>query len=242
MNAVIIPARFQSVRFPGKLLKDLAGKSVIQRVFEKSMGSKEADLIIIATDDQRIFDHCQTFCNNVIMTSSEHTSGTDRCAEVCEKMEEVTKVVNVQGDEPFIQADQIDVCFQKLDNNKIVTLATKILSNSELTDSNVVKVICQKNGLAIYFSRNPIPFQRNIKLEEWYLNFNYKRHLGIYGFQADTLQKITKMNASSLEIAESLEQLRWIENGFDIMVMNTEHYSVGIDTPGDLEKAISKYK
>lgn len=236
----IIPARFASTRFPGKPLVEIGGKTMIQRVYEQV--SKAVKNVYVATDDVRIQEACVCFGANVIMTSELHRSGTDRCYEAYTKIgEEFDVIINVQGDEPFIQPEQIEklkACFED-GNTQIATLA-KLISKAEgiefLVDPNHPKLIVNKNHEAMYFSRSVIPFVRGEQAENWLNAFPYLKHVGIYAYQSDVLQQLVNLPASSLEIAESLEQLRWLENGFKIKVGYTTVDSIGIDTPEDLEK------
>lgn len=237
---VIIPARYQSTRFPGKPLVDIDGKSMIQRVYEQAMKASLVDEVVVATDDERIFQHIKGLKYAVEMTRSDHQSGTDRCAEVAKKYEGYEIIVNVQGDEPFIAPEQIDAVIQPLLAQKaqISTLAKAISDLETLENPNVVKVIRRADGNALYFSRSPVPFFRNLPKAEWLNQQLHYKHLGIYGFQRETLLAITQLPPSQLEQAESLEQLRWLENGYSIAVEMTEIESFAIDTPEDLEKVI----
>lgn len=234
----IIPARYASTRFPGKPLVDIAGKSMIQRVYEQSSKCTELSAVIVATDDNRILDHVTGFGGKVIMTSNDHASGTDRCAEVALQYPEYDVIINIQGDEPFIDPKQIAklaACFEG-SNTQIATLVKKVSSNEELFNSNSPKVILNNTSEAIYFSRSPIPHIRGQQQENWLKHFTYFKHIGIYGYRAGVLRQITKLPVSSLEKAESLEQLRWIENGFRIKVAETDLETIAIDTPEDLAK------
>lgn len=240
----IIPARFASTRFPGKPLVEIGGKSMIQLVYEQASKST-LDEVVVATDDERIFKHIKELDGRVVMTSTFHKSGTDRCAEVAAlpEYENVKWVVNVQGDEPFIQPEQIDLVLSFLQNNPscpISTLAKKIEDPDKLFNPNTVKVVFDKEGRALYFSRSPIPFVKKSDQGDWLSNATFFKHIGIYGFTKKTLLAISKLPASILENAESLEQLRWLENGFPIGVQVTEKETIGIDTPSDLEK-ISRF-
>lgn len=236
----IIPARYASTRFPGKPLADIGGKSMIQRVYEQALKSELLSSVIVATDDQRIFDHVISFGGSAQMTSGDHQSGTDRCAEVALKHPDSEVFINIQGDEPFIDPKQIDLlckCFEQQDVN-LATLIKQITAYSELTNSNTPKVVVNALNEAIYFSRTPIPFLRNHELSDWLNHRLYFKHIGIYGYRKDTLKKITGLPVSGLEQAEALEQLRWIENGLRINVAETNIESIAIDTPRDLEKAL----
>jgi 3-deoxy-manno-octulosonate cytidylyltransferase (CMP-KDO synthetase) len=239
MNIVgIVPARFASTRFPGKPLVDINGKSMIQRVYEQCLLSKHLSRVIIATDDERIMSHVKEFGGDVILTSPQHQSGTDRCAEVMEKIqpEKWSAAINIQGDEPFIHPDQIDLLCSTFNDKStsIATLVKKITTSDELFNHNNVKVILNKLNRAIYFSRSPIPYNRNFPEQEWLRHSTYYKHIGIYGYQTNTLFEISKLSKTNLEIAESLEQLRWIENGYSIRAEITSLESIAIDTPEDL--------
>lgn len=238
----IIPARYHSTRFPGKPLALLGEKTIIQRVYEQSR--KVLDEVYVATDDSRIFSHMKEIGGNVIMTSDKHPSGTDRCREAMDSIIAGTGidpeiVINIQGDEPFIDPHQIELlvsCFDD-DRTDIATLVKKAENSSEIFDENKPKVVFDLNYFALYFSRSVIPFIRGEEKENWNHHHSFYRHIGIYAYRKEVLQKITGLSLSSLEISESLEQLRWLENGFRIKVAETEYDSLGIDTPADLEKA-----
>lgn len=235
----VIPSRFASTRFPGKPLIDIKGKTMIQRVFEQAKQCKSFADVIVATDDERIYNHVIEFGGKAMMTSEKHPSGTDRCAEVLSKIDQkYDAVVNVQGDEPFIQPEQLEQlieCF-KNPNTQIATLVKKIDSTDDLLNINLPKVIFNKEMKALYFSRLPIPGQKSVDTEEWVKNHQYYRHIGLYGYRAETLKEITLLPPSPLENIESLEQLRWLEAGYTITVSVTEFESIGIDTPNDLNK------
>ncbi|TDG35926.1 3-deoxy-manno-octulosonate cytidylyltransferase [Pedobacter changchengzhani] len=234
----IIPARFASTRFPGKPLVDIAGKSMIQRVYEQASKSKSLSKIVVATDDERIADEVKRFGGEFVITSPHHQSGTDRCAEVIEQLPGFDIVINIQGDEPFIEPTQIDLlttCFAE----KKVQLATliKVIADQEsIYNPNSPKVVVDVNGRAMYFSRSPIPFIRNGEPGVWAEKHQFYKHIGIYGYRTEALKAITKLPPSSLEIAESLEQLRWIENGFYIQTKITDLETIAIDSPEDLLK------
>lgn len=240
----IIPARFESSRFPGKPLIDIAGKSMIQRVYEQCQKSSRLDKVIVATDDQRILDHLKTFGGEGIMTSSFHASGTDRCGEIAEHFPEFDILVNIQGDEPMIDPNQIDLlcsCYNDV-NTRIATLVKLIDTNEELLNENTPKVILNKNHQAVYFSRATIPYLRGKKIDNWLSEHAFYKHIGIYAFRRQTLSEITKLPVSNLEIAEGLEQLRWIENGYTIQAAITDKESQAIDTPEDLIKVLKLLK
>jgi 3-deoxy-manno-octulosonate cytidylyltransferase (CMP-KDO synthetase) len=239
----VIPARYASSRFPGKPLAMIGNKSMIQRVYEQAL--KSIDSVYVATEDERIHDAVLQFGGKVIMTSAEHQSGTDRCAEAAEKIasfkgNRADIIVNIQGDEPFIRPEQIDLlksCFDDK-NVEIATLIRKTRPGEDIINPNQPKVIIDTSGNAIYFSRAVIPFHRDCEPSEWANKYSFFKHVGLYAYTADALKKITSFERSNLEIAESLEQNRWIENGIKIRTAVTEWESIGIDTPDDLERAI----
>jgi len=233
----IIPARYASTRFPGKPLVDIAGKSMIQRVYEQAKKCTHLNEVIVATDDVRIYDHVLAFGGMVVMTSDDHQSGTDRCAEVALQHPQYHVIINIQGDEPYIDPEQISklaACFNN-ESTEIATLIKKVAGEKELFNPNSPKVVINKLSEAIYFSRLPLPYIRGQEQENWLSHYTYFKHIGIYGYRADVLQQITKLPVSSLEKAESLEQLRWIENGYRIKVAETELETFAIDTPQDLK-------
>lgn len=242
----IIPARYASTRFPGKPLADVNGKPMIQRVYEQAKKCKLLSDVVVATDDARIEAAVKKFKGRAVITSSLHESGTDRCYEALKKAGEkkYDAVINIQGDEPFIAPEQIAKtakCFQDK-NTEIATLVMKLESLHELTNHNTVKVALNKNSEAIYFSRTAIPYYRGENFSEWLKMHTYYKHIGIYGYRTDILAEITKLDRSALEIAESLEQLRWIENGYRIKAMITRIESVAVDTPEDLKNAVKKIR
>jgi 3-deoxy-manno-octulosonate cytidylyltransferase (CMP-KDO synthetase) len=241
----IIPARYASTRFPGKPLADINGKPMIQRVYEQAKKCKILAEVVVATDDKRIESAVKKFGGNVVMTSSKHQSGTDRCYEALRKTAGTfSAVINIQGDEPFIHPKQIEKvanCF-KNKNVQLATLAMKLNNAEELTNPNTIKVLISKKKEAIYFSRTAIPYYRGKKQSEWPKAHIYYKHIGIYGYRADILGQVTKLDRSPLEIAESLEQLRWLENGYRINIDLTPHESFSIDTPKDLITALKKIK
>jgi len=239
----IIPARYASSRFPGKPLVMIDGKSMIQRVYEQALKCDQLTSVIIATDNEAVEKHVKTFNGNVMMTSPHHNSGTERCNEVLEKLgtgqdEHFTVIVNIQGDEPFIDPRQITALSESFGNPDvgIATLVKRITSDEEFKDPNVVKVIFDKKLKAIYFSRFSIPYYRGKNMEQWLKERPYFKHIGIYAYRTQVLREITKLPPSSLEKAESLEQLRWIENGYTVHIRETEFDSYAIDTPADLLK------
>ncbi len=236
----IIPARYASTRFPGKPLVDIGGKSMIQRVYEQASQLALFSEVIVATDDARIFKHAEDFGGKVVMTSESHASGTDRCFEAAQKMGVSARdvVINIQGDEPFIAPEQIALlcsCFEEESVN-IATLVKAIRLQSELENTSTPKVILAKNRDAIYFSRSIIPHQRGKELNDWLIAGTYYKHIGIYGYRMQTLSVLKELPQSTLELAESLEQLRWIENGYRIRTAITDIESIAIDTPEDLKK------
>lgn len=242
MNFVgIIPARYSSTRFPGKPLAILGGKPVIQHVYEKV--SKELDDVYVATDDERIKDTVESFGGNAIMTSPNHKSGTDRIEEAVNIIEKKFDVIiNIQGDEPFIHKTQIETIRRCFDDPEtmIATLGrpfTEKDSINDLENPNSPKLICDNNGFAMYFSRNIIPYIRGEEKSNWINKFTYLKHIGLYAYRANVLSEITKLPQSSLELAESLEQLRWLQNGYRIKVGITHVETIGIDTPEDLKRA-----
>lgn len=290
----VIPARYASTRFPGKPLVDINGKSMIQRVYEQAKKCKSLAHVVVATDDERIFDHVMAFGGVAIMTAATHQSGTDRCAEVVEKLnfalqtqnldsdEAVvfdkitpkrvgifTAVINIQGDEPFIQPEQIEkiadilrgslIKNEKLEiknsndkthhdgvqtsqftlqtsNFDIATLVKRIDNQADIENPNVVKAVFGVNRQAVYFSRSPIPFLRNVDKTEWSKSGKFFKHIGLYGYKTSVLLDLARLNSSNLEQLESLEQLRWLENGYAIGVAETDLDTFGIDTPEDLKK------
>lgn len=240
--AGIIPARYGSTRFPGKPLTLINGKTMIRRVYEQVMKASAIHIAIVATDDQRIIAEVESFGGRAAMTSINHKSGTDRCAEVLESLEDdIDIVINIQGDEPFIDPGQIDQVASLFQNPKveIASLSSTITSEKELKNPNVVKLVRGKDGRALYFSRLPIPYFRaepaGINLE----NHTYLKHIGIYGYRSEILRRIVKLEQGELENAESLEQLRWLENGFSIYLSHTNSESISIDSPEDLSKIIN---
>ncbi len=238
----IIPARYASTRFPGKPLVDIKGKSMIQRVYEQATKAGGLTDIVVATDDTRICKHVEKFGGNVVMTSTHHVSGTDRCYEAWQKTRpDCEAVVNIQGDEPFIDPAQIDALIDLLSYKeiKLASLAKKITSVEELQNQHVVKVVMDHNGKALYFSRSPIPYLRQSFGSDTGSRPDFYKHIGLYAYQTDTLSEIVKLPASMLEKSEALEQLRWLEHGYEIFLKITDKESISIDTPEDLEKLIN---
>jgi 3-deoxy-manno-octulosonate cytidylyltransferase (CMP-KDO synthetase) len=229
--AVIIPARWGSTRFPGKPLHPIAGKPLLQHVWERSQRAKGVDEIVVATDDIRIAEAAFAFGAEVSMTSSRHRSGTDRCAEVAKRMRGITHVINVQGDEPLIDPKLVSKLARTLSADKslpMITAANVFLDDEEAQNPNAVKVVLDRFGYALYFSRSPIPFIRDAKVTPYY------RHQGIYGYSTRFLLEFVKWKPGRLEQSEQLEQLRALENGAKIRVIITKHQSVGVDAPADV--------
>jgi 3-deoxy-manno-octulosonate cytidylyltransferase (CMP-KDO synthetase) len=241
--AGIIPARYASTRFPGKPLVMIGGKTMIQRVYEQA--SRSVDIVFVATDDKRIYDEVLKFGGRALMTSPEHQSGTDRCAEAVDKIagqtgKKIDIVINMQGDEPFIKPEQIDLLKSCFTDKKveIATLIRKTESGEDIFNPNQPKVVLDSEGNAIYFSRAAIPFIRDSDFSDWSKNHVFYKHIGMYAYRTDVLKKITKLPAGFLEKAESLEQNRWLENGFRIRTAVTQWESISVDTPDDLERAL----
>ena len=234
----IIPARYASTRFPGKPLAVLGGKTVIQRVYEQV--SKVLSEVYVATDDERIFTAVEAFGGKAIMTRTDHKSGTDRIQEAVEKIgSDADVIINVQGDEPFIQPSQIETLMHLFDNpeTQIGTLGKPFESIEAVENPNSPKIVTDVRGFALYFSRSIIPFIRGKEHQEWFGQYPFLKHLGIYAYRREVLAEVTQLPQSSLEKAESLEQLRWLQNGYRIRVGLTDVETVGIDTPEDLQKA-----
>jgi 3-deoxy-manno-octulosonate cytidylyltransferase (CMP-KDO synthetase) len=239
----IIPARYASTRFPGKPLANMGGKPMIQRVYEQVV--KTVENVYVATDDTRIEEAVKKFGGNAVMTSGRHRSGTDRCYEACCKVGEgFDVVINIQGDEPFIQPEQIELlksCFSDVET-QIATLVKPFDKDGDfekmLFNPNSPKVVLNNRSEAMYFSRSTVPYIRGVGYMEWLKNHTFYKHIGLYAYRADILKEITSLPQSSLEKAESLEQLRWLENGYKIKVAVTNVETIGIDTPEDLEKAV----
>ncbi|WP_298936068.1 3-deoxy-manno-octulosonate cytidylyltransferase [uncultured Prevotella sp.] len=237
----IIPARYASTRFPGKPLAKLGGKIVIQCVYEQVRSV--LDDVYVATDDERIMNAVKSFGGNAVMTSPNHKSGTDRIEEAVNIIgKNFDVVINIQGDEPFIHKSQIETICKCFDDPQtmIATLGRPFSEKDTIKDlenPNSPKLICDNNGFAMYFSRSIIPYIRGEEKSNWINKFNYLKHIGLYAYRANVLREITKLPQSSLELAESLEQLRWLQNGYRIKVGITNIETIGIDTPEDLEKA-----
>ncbi|MFB6306515.1 MAG: 3-deoxy-manno-octulosonate cytidylyltransferase [Flavobacteriales bacterium] len=227
----IIPARYASTRFPGKVLEDIEGKSMIRRVYEQALKASLLNNVVIATDDHRIAEHVKNFNGKIVMTDPGLSSGTDRCSQAIKSMNnDIDAVINIQGDEPFISPDQIDQVAGMFEKNStdIATLVLKVKEKEDITDRDKVKVVFDKNDNAMMFSRNPIPYDKTGEHQ-------FYKHIGIYGYLKEVLNRITELPPSALEKAESLEQLRWLENGFNIKVELTDKGLSGIDTKEELE-------
>lgn len=237
----IIPARYSSSRFPGKPLAILGGKPVIEHVYRQVSSVMED--VFVATDDQRIYDAVEAFGGKAIMTRSDHKSGTDR---ICEALEKVggsfDVVINIQGDEPFIQKSQLETVMQCFDDprTQIATLGKPFESMEAVENPNSPKIVLDNDGYALYFSRSVIPFVRGKEHEEWLSHFPYLKHIGLYAYRTEVLREVSKIPQSTLELAESLEQLRWLQNGYKIKVGLTDVETIGIDTPEDLQRAEEK--
>jgi len=232
-TAIIIPARLASTRLPRKLLIKIGQYSIIQHTYLNVLKSKRVDKVIVATDSTEIQTEIQKLGGTVVMTSLDCPTGTDRCAEAAKTLNnDYDIVINVQGDEPFIHPDTIDKVADALiqDSNTIMSTAKTDLSKENVRNVNIVKVVCDKNDNALYFSRSPIPYPRNSEHSKWY------KHLGIYGYRRNFLQQLVQLPQTGLELSESLEQLRVLENGYQIKVIHTPHNSVGIDTAEDVKK------
>jgi 3-deoxy-manno-octulosonate cytidylyltransferase (CMP-KDO synthetase) len=234
----IIPARYASTRFPGKPLVLIQGVSMIQRTYQQAQKANLLDRVVVATDDSRIYDHVIGFGGEAVMTSPDHETGTERAAEVASRFSESSIIVNIQGDEPFIHPEQIDLVVQAIISRKysIATLAKQIHNSEDLFNPNIVKVVFGLLNNAIYFSRQAIPFQRGNPENEWLKHTSYFKHIGLYAYKKEALMQIAAMPLGILEKSESLEQLRWLENGLTIGIALTSLETIGIDTPQDLEK------
>ena len=239
----IIPSRYQSTRFPGKPLAKIGSKTMVHRVYEQA--KKTFDDVLVATDNNLIFNEVESFGGCPVMTSENHQSGTDRCAEAAKEYSKKTGktfdvVVNIQGDEPFIKPEQLKLLAESFQdkNVDISTLIKKFGNQEDVFNENAVKVVKSINDYALYFSRFPIPFQRGVETKDWALRHEYFKHIGVYAYRYDILQKITLLKQSSLELTEKLEQNRWLENGYKIKVCRTDFQSLAVDTPEDLKKII----
>lgn len=236
----IIPARYASSRFPAKALADIAGQSMIQRVYHQAKLSANLQEVIVATDHSAIYDHVVSFGGKAVMTANTHQSGTDRCFEAYQNYNQNFEyVINIQGDEPFIQPQQIDLLVEVLNGRiEIATLIKVIESQEVLFNVNTPKVLVNSSFEAQYFSRQTIPFLRDFPENQWLNHHTFYKHIGIYAYRTNVLSEITKLKPSVWEKAESLEQLRWLEHGFRIQTVVTPYDSLGIDTPQDLTNAL----
>lgn len=234
----IIPARYASSRFPGKPLIDLDGKSMIQRVFEGVLNSNQFDEVVVATDDERIASHVKTIGGKAIITKASHESGTDRCGEVIESFTDFDIVINIQGDEPLVDAEQLRVLLKAFEDSavEIATLGSPKITSLDIQDANRIKVVVDHQSDALYFSRSPIPFERNKE------NYPFLKHIGLYGFRTKTLSKLVHLAPTHLEKTESLEQLRWMYYGYKIRVIETPIETPNIDTPEDVEIVLKQLR
>lgn len=237
----IIPARYGSTRFPGKPLVDIAGKPMIQRVYERSARALEE--VWVATDDARIEEAVKAFGGRVVMTSKDCKSGTDRCREAAEKIEASRNrsfevVINIQGDEPLLHPEMLEKLKRAFDDGatEIATLANRVTRLEEIFNPNESKVVFDRGGNALYFSRSPVPHVMDAEEKDWLVRHTFYKHVGVYAYRMEVLRKITELDSSPLEAAERLEQNRWLENGYKIRVEITDHESVPVDTPEDLER------
>jgi len=239
----VIPSRYASSRFPAKPLASIGNKTMVQMVYAQAKKSSLLDEVYIATDHQLIEAHIQGFGGNVMMTSENHRNGTERIFEVVSRIsEEYDAIVNIQGDEPFIQPEQIDMLCEAISQPKvdIATLAKKIDIEEDLFNPDVVKVIFNDNQKALYFSRQAIPYFRSEEKKDWIESFDYYKHIGLYAYKTQVLKDLIELAPSRLEQAESLEQLRWLEAGYNIYIRETKLESFGIDRPEDIEKALKQ--
>lgn len=238
----IIPARYDSSRLPGKLLKTINEKPILWWVYHKAVQCQLIDRVLVATDDERIASTCETFNMPYEWTSREHTNGTDRCAEVASRHEQYQWVINIQGDEPFIIPGEIDSILSGMQSRDvpIATAATPILSTEELIDPSKVKVILNARSEAIYFSRQAIPYVQGKPSDKWLEHHAYLRHIGLYAFKRDIILKVSRWSSPAIQLAESLEQLKWLYEGIPIFVNVGDYHGRGIDTADDLEWARSQ--
>lgn len=237
----VIPARYESTRFPGKVLADIKGQTMVERVFKRSVQSQLLSKVIVATENEKVFATVEAFGGEAVMTDASHASGTDRCFEALQKQDDsYDYVINIQGDEPFINPAQIDELAALLNGKaELATLIKKITTKDELFNMGEVKTIFNKEMEALYFSRQPIPYQRSVAELDWLQHEEYYKHIGIYAYRADILKQISTLPVSKLEKSESLEQLRWLENGYKIKLATTEYETVCIDTREDLDKVLA---
>lgn len=228
----VIPSRYASTRLEGKPLKDICGHTMVEWVYKRALKSK-LDGVVVATDDERIVDEVKSFGGNVILTRKDHINGTSRIAEVCETYTDYDVIVNIQGDEPLIEPDMINSIIDSFIEDNTIPMSTlkyKLTDMTEIENPNAVKVVTDKNDFAIYFSRSVIPYPRNLNMD------NYYKHVGIYGYKRDFVMEYAKMASTSLELSESLEQLRVLENGYKIKVLETPYKIIGVDTQEELER------
>lgn len=228
----VIPSRYASTRLEGKPLKDICGHTMVEWVYKRALKSK-LDGVVVATDDERIVDEVKSFGGNVILTRKDHINGTSRIAEVCETYTDYDVIVNIQGDEPLIEPDMINSIIDSFIEDNTIPMSTlkyKLTDMAEIENPNAVKVVTDKNDFAIYFSRSVIPYPRNLNMD------NYYKHVGIYGYKRDFVMEYAKMASTSLELSESLEQLRVLENGYKIKVLETPYKIIGVDTQEELER------
>lgn len=236
----IIPSRYQSSRFPGKPLIDIAGKSMIQRVYEQACQSQKLNEVVVATDDQRIFDHVLSFGGKVVMTHSGHTNGTSRCGEVIVHETGFDVVINIQGDEPLVRPEQIDQVLTLFDSPEveIATVVKRLKHSDDIINENRIKVVLDHQGNALYFSRNAIPFVQGKQVSHWPETLPYFKHIGIYAWRVNTLLQLLQLPETELEKAESLEQLRWLFHGYKIATVETHVETPNVDTPEDVAAVI----
>lgn len=236
----IIPARYASTRFPAKALVNILGKPMIQRVYEQSSKARRLSELLVATDDPRIEDAVHKFGGKVVMTSKEHGSGTERCAEAVKNIGiDVDYVINIQGDEPFIKPEQIDELASLLDGEtEIASMVSAVEDYETLYAPSEMKVVLNNMGYALYFSREPIPHVRGKDKSVWLDYHTFYKHVAIYAYRTDVLKSIVQLAPTDLEMSESLEQLRWMQNGYAIKIGITKHKNLSIDTPEDLERAL----
>ena len=228
----VIPSRYASTRLEGKPLKDICGHTMVEWVYKRALKSK-LDGVVVATDDERIVDEVKSFGGNVILTRKDHINGTSRIAEVCETYTDYDVIVNIQGDEPLIEPDMINSIIDSFIEDNTIPMSTlkyKLTDMTEIENPNAVKVVTDKNDFAIYFSRSVIPYPRNLNMN------NYYKHVGIYGYKRDFVMEYAKMESTPLELSESLEQLRVLENGYKIKVLETPYKIIGVDTQEELER------
>jgi 3-deoxy-manno-octulosonate cytidylyltransferase (CMP-KDO synthetase) len=228
----VIPSRYASTRLEGKPLKDICGHTMVEWVYKRALKSK-LDGVVVATDDERIVDEVKSFGGNVILTRKDHINGTSRIAEVCETYTDYDVIVNIQGDEPLIEPDMINSIIDSFIEDNTIPMSTlkyKLTDMAEIENPNAVKVVTDKNDFAIYFSRSVIPYPRNLNM------VNYYKHVGIYGYKRDFVMEYAKMASTPLELSESLEQLRVLENGYKIKVLETPYKIIGVDTQEELER------